>query len=79
VQLDRNDEIAYCGEEKWINGFRWGQKWLGHDNIGVYMAIHDGRPFIFEGNKIGYGRRTWLNFDGTITHEHGIFEVYNGK
>ena len=66
-------------KERWSNGCRWGQQFLGQDNIAVYIGIHEKRIFIFEGNKTGYGRRSWLNTDETITHEHGIFDVYNGK
>ena len=51
----------------WSNGCRWGQIYLGNDIIGVQIAISNGRAYVFEGNKVGYGRRSWLNQDGSIT------------
>ena len=59
---DKNSlRVIQCGQEKWSNGCRWGQIFLGNDIIGVQIGVHNGRAYIFEGNKQGYGRRSWLN------------------
>ena len=72
---DKNGlRVIQCGQEKWSNGCRWGQIFLGNDIIGVHVGAHNGRAYVFEGNKKGYGRRTWLNQDGTFITEHGIFD-----
>lgn len=77
---DKNGlRVIQCGQEKWSNGCRWGQIFLGNDIIGVHIGVHNGRAYLFEGNKKGYGRRSWLNQDGTIVQEHGIFDQYDGN
>lgn len=77
---DKNGlRVIPCGHEKLSNGCRWGQIFFGNDIIGVHIGVFQGRAYVFEGNKVGYGRRTWLNQDDTVTHEVGMFEQYEGK
>lgn len=65
-------------DEHWNNCCRWGQIGFDSDIAGVYLGVKANRAFVFEGNKQGYGRRTWLNQDDTFTFEHGLFEHFNG-
>lgn len=48
-------------------------------SIDIHLGVHKGKAYLYEGNYSGYGRRTWLNEDGSVKHEHGFFESYAGR
>ena len=59
--------------------YKWGQLCDGH-SIDVHLGVQAKKVYLFEGNYKGYGRRSTLDLvDGTIKHEHGIFDSYAGK
>jgi len=58
--------------------YKWGQ-FFKQQSIDVHLGVKNGKAYLFEGNYEGYGRRSWLLDDGSVKHEHGIFEEYTGK
>ena len=59
------------------NTIEWTQPGKSDDVIFVGLTEQAHQIILFEGNRVGFGRRTILTQEGSLKHEHGYFYAWN--
>ena len=76
---DARGDVAKYGDNRSYYALWWSQTHGGINRVIVKLSEYQGKIILYEGNMVGYGRRSTLEKDGNIFHEHGVFESWKGQ